>query len=191
MEISSSPEIPPTLQNPRATPLPTAKGKNQERLDPKKRSETAETHPNSTTHACSPLLRTKKTKKYQEPASGSQHTRSDRRTALGNQTVPAGQVPRPRSQQPQQWQSTTHRQQQEERNRAGSGAHLRRAAADGAIPFFLLPTARRWVSAVEWQNGGRGSEREGDRERRERGGALGSPTRRQAQQTDGVEREKG
>jgi len=39
---------------------------------------------------------------------------------------------------------------------------------------------------VEWQNGGRGSEREGDRERE---GRSAPPTRRQAQQTDRGERD--
>jgi len=71
--ISSSPRIPPTLQNPRATPLPTAESKNQEGLDPKKRSETGETHPNSAPHACSPIPPSHQ--EHQEPASGSRRTR--------------------------------------------------------------------------------------------------------------------
>jgi hypothetical protein len=91
MEISIFPhEIPPTLQNPRSTPLPTATGKNRERLDPKKRSETAETHPskNSSTHASPPTpsrQENQEASRNQPPDPG-----TDPRTGLGNRTVPAG-----------------------------------------------------------------------------------------------------
>ena len=51
----------------------TPRSKNQEGLDPKKRSETGETHPNSAPHSCSPLPPSHQ--EHQEPASGSRRTR--------------------------------------------------------------------------------------------------------------------
>jgi hypothetical protein len=165
LEISPSSQIPPTLQNPHATPLPTTEGKNQERLDPKKRSETGETHPNSAPHACSPL-----------PPSHQEH-REMSRTGLripAHTLRPANGTSQPNrtggTRCPAQIPATPamavhHIGSTKKKERC----RLRRSPAESGsrrcYPLPPPPTARRWVWAVEWQNGGRGSEREGDRER--------------------------